>query len=354
MTAAHPFFSIVVPCCNVEPYVRECFESVLSQSFSDWELLAMVETSSDRTEEIVRGFASRDPRIRVFTGPRTGSCSVPRNRGIELARGAHLVFLDGDDFIVPGCLQRIRDAIAARPGADLYPCAIQVRDDLAGQNGELRDNYPTDAPPELTGPAATLLVYRHKRANPNPQLQLTVFRREFLLENGLRCVPGLRRQDSEFSPRALYLARRVVPLHEPYYIYRLQPSSVGSSARGAGHFHSDWAIILRSLFAFHAQVSRDASFDPRIAVWWRRQWLSWLFYFWFSPGNVRSIPRARRIETLSALFAGGFGDFKALLRAATLRQRLPGRAVCAYVRHPLLRPAIERLFAMVFPSARRP
>ena len=44
-------------------------------------------------------------------------------------------------------------------------------------------------------------------------LQLTVFRRQFLVENELRCIHGLRRQDSEFSPQALYLAKRVVPLH---------------------------------------------------------------------------------------------------------------------------------------------
>ena len=72
-----PFFSIIVPCCDVEPYVRECLESVLKQPFTDWECLIGVETSKDNTEAIVREYAAHDSRFKIFTGPRSGSCSVP-------------------------------------------------------------------------------------------------------------------------------------------------------------------------------------------------------------------------------------------------------------------------------------
>ena len=63
-----PFFSIIIPCCDVEDYIRACLDSVLDQPFRDWECLAGVETSKDKTEEIVREYAARDSRIRVFTG----------------------------------------------------------------------------------------------------------------------------------------------------------------------------------------------------------------------------------------------------------------------------------------------
>ena len=346
-----PFFSVVVPCCDVEPYLRDCLDSLLAQPCSDWECLLEIEDSKDATETVVRGYAAKDARFRVSTGPRSGSCSVPRNRGVEAARGRYVVFLDGDDTLAPGGLQRIRDAISSRPGADLYPCALQVHDDNTGRDGELRDNYPPDAPPELSGPEATLLVYRHKNGHPHPQLQLTVFRRVFLLENGLRCVPGLRRQDSEFSPRALYLARRVVPLHVPYYIYRLREGAVGSAARGHGHFHGDWAVILRSLLAFHAQVSRAPGFDRRISPCWADPWISWVFYFWFAPRHVASIPRPQRLETLSALFAGGFGDFDRLLRVSPLSKRIAGGWVKAFVRHPAARALAEGFFRVYFRAA---
>ena len=129
-----PFFSIIVPCCDVEPYVRECLDSVLNQSFSDWECLIGVETSKDKTEEIVREYAAKDSRFTVFTGPRSGSCSASRNTGIDKATGEYVIFLDGDDTITEGSLQRLHDKILERPGADLYPCAIQVHNDMTGKD----------------------------------------------------------------------------------------------------------------------------------------------------------------------------------------------------------------------------
>ena len=350
-----PFFSIIVPCCEVEPFVRECLDSVLNQPFQDWECLLCVETSKDKTEQIAREYAARDPRFQVFTGPRSGSCSVPRNTGIDRAQGEYVIFLDGDDSIVAGSLQRLHDRIAARPDADLYPCAIQVHNDMTGRDEELRDNYPPDAPTELTGPEATMRTERGNGHHPCPMLQLSVFRRRFLVENGLKCVPGLRRQDSEFSPRALYLAKRVVPLHEPFYIYRLQAASVSSSARGPGYFHGDWATILRSLFSFHAKVSQEPGFDRRVGACWMRQWCGWLFFFWFAPENIAAIPRARRLDTLRAVFASGFGDFSRLMAYAPLAKRLGGWWVRMFVRHAFLRPAAEWFFKAYFRmgSARR-
>ena len=349
-----PFFSIVVPCCDVEPHVAECFDSVLAQPFGDWELLAVVETSRDRTEEIVRSYAARDPRIRVAVGPRTGSCSVPRNRGIELARGDYVVFLDGDDTLVPGSLPRLRDLISARPGADLYPCALQVHNDLTGLDEELRDNYPPDASPELSGPDATLLAARRKNDYPHPQMQLTVFRRAFLLERALRCVPGLRHQDSEFSPRALYLARRVVPLHLPFYVYRIHNQSVQTLAKSKSHFLRDYAIGLRSLLAFHAQVSREPGFNPRVADCWRRGWLTLLFLKWFSADFVKSVPRAERRKTLRIVFADGTADFDALLRGGSRQRRLAGWLAKAFVFRPPLAGLAEFFFSrLYFPLAAR-
>ncbi len=343
-----PFFSIIVPCCDVEPYVRACLDSVIGQAFADWECLIGIETSKDRTEEIVREYAAKDPRFKVFTGPRSGSCSASRNTGTDMASGEYVIFLDGDDSIADGSLQRLHDKIVARPGADLYPCAIRVVEDGTGQVTELRDNYAKDAPVELTGVEATLLTTQSPSRPSCPMLQMTVFRRKFLVEHELKCIVGLRRQDSEFSPRALYLAKRVVPTHEPFYLYRIRPNAVGTSARGPGYFHGDWARIIRSLLAFHATVFQEAGFDRRISKRWAQSWLQWVFYFWFAPENVRNIPRALRVETLGALFAGGFEDYRRLLAEATLGRRVAGRWVEWFVRRPSMRGTAEFLFRIYF------
>lgn len=326
-----PFFSVLASCCDVEPWIRECFDSLLRQGFADWECVVFAEESRDDTERIVREYAAKDSRFRMFTGPRTGSVSVSRNRGIEEARGEYIVFLDGDDFLIDGCLQRLHDKIAARPGADLYPGAMQVRNEVTGKDEPQRDNYPPDFDGELTGPEATLMIYK-RRKDPCPMLQLTVFRRQYLVEKRLTCLPGLKRQDSEFAPRALYLAKRVIPLHEPFYIYRIRANSVSMLNKDTGYYLRDYSGILKSLLAFHAKVSREPGFDRRISELWARHWLTWICYYWFAPRVIHGTPRARRREALKPVFEDGFGDFDRLCRAATRPRRIAARFVKLFVR----------------------
>ena len=340
-----PFFSLVIPCCDVEPYVRKCLESVLNQPFADWEALVGVETSKDKTEEIVREYAAKDARIKVFTGPRSGSCSASRNTGIDMAQGEYVIFLDGDDMIAEGSLQRLHDKIAARPGADLYPCTVQVLDAKTGKIIEMRDNYPDDAQPEFTGPEATLFiacVHKH----PAPMMQLTICRREFLVEHKLKCVHGLRGQDRHFSPRALYFAKRVCPLHEPFYIYLYNRTGSVVTSIDKGVLLKDEAIIHQSLFEFHTMASSDPGFDRRLTACWGRSWISWIVYMWFSPLRIRRIPRARRVETLAMLFKNGYRDYGPLLDGVSQSLRFAGKAMYLFARHPLLRIPIEMFFRL--------
>ena len=348
-----PFFSIAIPCCDVEPYIAECLQSILDQSFQDWECLIGIETSNDRTEEIIRKMTSGDPRFRIFTSPRTGSCSASRNSAIAIADGEYVIFLDGDDTIAEGCLDRIHEKICATPGADLYPCAIIANNEITGER-ELRDNYRADAPTELSGQEATIYLDNQWRGNFCPMLQMTVFRRKFLTENELKCIRGLRHQDSEFSPRALYLAKRVVPLHEPFYLYRIRVNSVQTKAKGADYFLKDWAVITGSLLDFYGKVSKNANYDPRITACWIRQWLSRMNYMWFSPKAISQIPRKKRHETLEFIFANGFWSHRNMLRrGGSFAQRSAGFWVRFFVRYRFLGWIPELFFRFYFRAAER-
>ena len=347
MTSETPFFSIIVPCCDVEPYVRECLMSVINQSFKDWECIIGIETCKDRTEDVIHKIIDDDDRFKVFTGPRSGSCSASRNTGIDMAQGKYVIFLDGDDTIVDGSLQRLHDKIVERPGADIYPCAIQVYDEKSGKNEELRDNYPLSSPRELTGPEAT--IYTASYGFPCPMLQMTVFLRDFLIVQNLRCLLGLRRQDSEFSPRALYLAKRVIPLHEPFYIYRkARQGSVSVAAHGEMNLLQDHAYLIKSLLSFHAKVSQQPNFDIRVSKCWGQQWMRRIFYLWFAPDNIKASSRAWRVETLSIIFAEGDGNFKKLEKATSFSRRIAGWCVCAYAHYPFLRGMVEMFFFFYF------
>ncbi|MBR1836946.1 MAG: glycosyltransferase [Kiritimatiellae bacterium] len=332
----------------MEPFFGRCLDSVEAQDFGDWEMVAVVEASRDGTERAVRAAAARDPRIRVLSGlPRSGSCSVPRNLGVESAAGRYVVFLDGDDALAPGALGRAARGIAAEPDADLYPCRLLLVDDTRpGLPVRWEDNYPADVSGPLSGPEATLAAGA-RGWRPRPGLQMTVFRRGFLLERGLRCIPGLRCQDVEFSPRALYLARKVVPLHFPLCEYHRREGSIQTGRRTAGEFLPDLAAVFRSLFAFHAETSAAAGFDRRVSSRWACQWLPVVFHEWFARNRVAEIPRGKRLETLRLLFAGGSAAFDSLLRSAPFPLRLAGRFARLSAFHPRFAPLSEFFFANV-------
>lgn len=327
-----PFFSIIIPCCNVASYIDQCLRSILDQPFQDWECLAVVETSRDQTEQIVRDFAEKDRRIRVFTQPRSGSPSAPRNTGLDHALGKYAIFIDGDDFIQENSLARIAEKIEAHPGADLYPCAIVVSDSKNGKE-TVWDNYPENTTLEMTGQKAIVSYLQH-HPDPCPMAQLTVCRRSFLNEKGLRFVYGLKHEDNEFSPRALLLAERVVPLHEPFYCYRIVPNSITNSKQSPGYELKHIARVKRSLMAFHAEMSKKPGFDSRISKYWANLWLSKIFGRWFYPWVVDHTPRRMRIGTLRFMLANGTDDYLLLVQSAPFMKKLMSRVLLLAVRHP--------------------
>ena len=153
----------------------------------------------------------------------------------------------------------------------------------------------------------------------------------------------------EFFPRALYLARCILPLHECHYQYRFRTESICGQARTASpdFLYDDRAIVYRSLLAFFARVSAEPGFDPRIGACWARAWIATqIAYQWFFPPYFREVSRARRTDTLQKLFADGFASFERLRRFGDARTRIVGRWIEMFVRHPRLRGIVECLFTL--------
>lgn len=99
--------SVITPCYNAESYIGKTIESVESQSFADWEMIIVDDSSSDKSCEIIKSSANKDSRIKYFkTYKPSGSPSLPRNIGIENASGKYIAFLDADDLWLPDKLER--------------------------------------------------------------------------------------------------------------------------------------------------------------------------------------------------------------------------------------------------------
>lgn len=99
-----PRVSIIVPIYKAEPYLHRCIDSILAQTFTDWELLLIDDGSPDRSGDICDEYAKKDKRIRVFH-KENGGVSSARNLGLEKMQGEYVTFVDADDWISRNTLQ---------------------------------------------------------------------------------------------------------------------------------------------------------------------------------------------------------------------------------------------------------
>ncbi|BCG60550.1 glycosyltransferase family 2 protein [Paenibacillus sp. URB8-2] len=111
-------FSIIVPCFNLENIINITIESVLSQSFEDFELIVIDDGSTDKTLEVVKKYKQKDKRIKIIS-KENGGVSSARNNGISSSLGEYILFLDGDDKITSDLLKNA-DEILKDKDIDMY------------------------------------------------------------------------------------------------------------------------------------------------------------------------------------------------------------------------------------------
>lgn len=106
MSKNEALVSIVMPAYNCEKYVTEAIDSVLAQTHKSWELLVIDDGSKDNTPQIINEYGNKDFRIKPFSSDKNTGVSATRNRGIELASGDWIAFLDSDDMWEPTKLEK--------------------------------------------------------------------------------------------------------------------------------------------------------------------------------------------------------------------------------------------------------
>ena len=99
-----PEISVIVPVYKVEKYLQQCIDSILVQTFTDFELLLIDDGSPDRCGEICEEYAQKDERIRVFHQENAG-LSCARNTGLMNSSGKYVTYIDSDDYVKPAQLK---------------------------------------------------------------------------------------------------------------------------------------------------------------------------------------------------------------------------------------------------------
>ncbi len=344
-----PFFSVVVPCYKVAPYLDAMAASVKNQPFADWECILSYEESPDATLAGCEALAASDPRFRIVRGPRSGSPSTPRNRAFEVARGRYVIWLDGDDYLTDGVLATLADSLRAHGEPDVLIGALETATfSDAGERltSERKFGFaPEDDGRVFSGPDAMIRMMGFK-ALPFVGAQIFVCRADFLREKKISFIPGLRHEDEEWSPRVFYYAKRLLVLDQVLFVYCRRPGSIMSTQASAQALEHHVKVD-RAIFAFHA----GHEFSPALSRALAREALSLFFFHFFYPSRQAGIPQKDRIRCLNDFLEGdGLGNFTRLARFGSVPKRI-GAGLVALVR---ISPCLGRLAFAYFKYAYYP
>lgn len=215
-----PQISVIVPVYNVERYLTRCINSILNQTFIDFELILVDDGSPDNCPSICDEFKSKDKRVKTIH-KQNGGISSARNTGIDLAEGEYLSFIDSDDWIEKDMLQVLYE-LAVSKKADVAECAFQ-RVEEEEQRQKLCNITPKIS--ERSGEAAIVALYSGAGAS-NAVWNKLYKRRVF---DSLRFPEGINYEDSYLMPQIVYTANKVVYTTYVGYYYFQRCGSITKS-----------------------------------------------------------------------------------------------------------------------------
>lgn len=218
-----PIISIIVPIYNVEQFLLCCIDSILDQTFTDWELLLIDDGSPDRSGDICDEYAKKDTRIRVFH-KENGGVSSARNLGLDSAQGEWVTFIDADDYILPDFINGLYKPIEEGESVDFVHggCCNVKNGEIVSVN-QSYENYIGDNPG---------YVFRMFRG--------LTFSKLFSLENVNHSVDGrpLRfdekmkiAEDMAFTMDYLFSVKRYAFVEEKGYCYRIDNMCSATKAK---------------------------------------------------------------------------------------------------------------------------
>lgn len=219
-----PTVSIIVPVYNAESSIARCVDSILSQQFTDFELLLVDDGSRDGSGAICDGYAAADSRVRVIHKENTG-VSDTRNLGIVQARGTYLQFLDSDDWITPDATKLLVRT------AEAHSCDLVISDFYRVVGERVSRKGDIDEDRTLTREEYAAHMMEQPADFYYGVLWNKLYRRDIVADHGLRMDPDISWcEDFLFNLEYIRHAERFYALQVPIYYYVKTKGSLASQS----------------------------------------------------------------------------------------------------------------------------
>lgn len=209
--------SIIVPVYQVEKYIRQCVDSILAQTFTDFELILVDDGSKDRSGEICDEYAGMDERVKVIH-KENGGAAESRNTGMDQAAGNYYMFVDSDDYLAPEMLECLYNVIL-KQNADIVACNYRYCFEDNTEN-----DFSTDYGSETI---AAKEVFYFRKNERNYGFWTVVWNKLYRKEifDKIRFRTGKYFEDEYFANDIYQLDIRIVIVPECLYYYRQHGSS---------------------------------------------------------------------------------------------------------------------------------
>lgn len=222
-----PEISVIVPVYNVENKIRRCIDSILAQTFTDFELILVDDGSPDNSGVICDEYAKKDSRIRVIHQENKGA-SAARNTGINEANGKYIGFVDSDDYVDSNFLKTLYD-LAENTGSEISMCCYYFVDDesITESKHRFTDGQVLDQT-EIKGQLYNDIFFNIHTTGYFP-LWNKLFSRELIVNHHLRIDESMSfGEDMLFVMESLKYAGSIVFSDKPLYFYEISPTGLFS------------------------------------------------------------------------------------------------------------------------------
>lgn len=208
------FLSLIIPAFNAETTIKRCIESILMLDYKNLEIIVVNDGSTDNTKEIIEEMEARDSRIHCYTQNNRG-VSIARNKGLELANGDFIMFVDADDYLVSDCFQYIETN--ADQQLIVFPFYIH--------NDNKKDYCITDIKNVISEIIYPTLGEYHSYCFNSPWSK--VYSRKIIFENNIFFIDKLKMgEDTLFNLMYLKCINNIKCINKVVYKYDANMSSV--------------------------------------------------------------------------------------------------------------------------------
>lgn len=280
--------SIIIPFYDSENYVARCLDSVLSQDMPDFEIIAVNDGSPDSTPSLLEEYAKKDRRIQIVN-LKNGGVAWARNQGVLKAKGEYLMFIDGDDFILPGCLTRIYNHAQSNDADVIIFSHIQWQDGVFGKPHQ----YPYPQNTVIDALTATRLLL----IDGDFAVWNKIIKRKLYMDQNINFAEGRPLEDFPVSYQMLSKSKRIVYLDTAFYAYVQRSISLSHSPLTAR--------VIRDLiysFDFVEEEIRKAGWEHELAEAFDRRYIDVLTFFlrtcYSNPNRYKSIGELKEAKSL--------------------------------------------------------